>query len=666
MCGIAGWAFAPPDEPRLRRALAALAHRGPDGEGGWSSHRASLGHRRLAIIDLSNRARQPMGNDDGSVQVSFNGEIYNFKALRAALEKNHCFRSDSDTEVLVHAYEEWGIDGLLDRITGMFAFALWDERLGRLHLVRDRFGKKPLYFTVPDGSLRFASTLPALLELLRSTPPLRPDALADYLHYLCVPGDKSILEGVHKLRPAHRATYDGERLEFHRYWRLSFAGQERRRDEEWLAVIDTELRRATTERLVADVPVGVFLSGGVDSSLVTAAAVEASSGRVTTISAGFDDRASDELRWARLVAERLGTEHHEHVIRPDSAADLPWLVYAAGEPLADPALLPTMYLARAARAHVTVILTGDGGDEAFAGYASSLIGRVAPVYEGVVPGLWRRSLVPQALQWVAQQPAPVGGLARKLRRLAEAARADFVWHHDNLSEKSFRGRAADILHPRIVAQLTGYDPDQLWDAAYAETDGPTCADRVLHLELVTQLPDLFLTKTDAASMAHSLEARSPFLDARLIELSARIPAAAKTRRLRSKALLKRLALLKGLPRPAILRAKHGFSVPVSAWLRGPLAGISQELLIQGLGRREIIDPPCLRRLLSEHRAGADHGQRLWSLLILELWLRMFLDHTLSPRDTLADGTKHPRVSMTSESSRPPTLASRTTATYGSI
>jgi asparagine synthase (glutamine-hydrolysing) len=601
----------------------------------WLGDEVALGHRRLAIIDLSSRADQPMSNQDGSVRVVFNGEIYNFKKLRGELAREYEFRSDSDTEVLIHGFSAWGLRGLVDRLSGMFAFALWDGRRRVLHLARDRVGKKPVYFARSGRALLFGSTLPSLIELMAMRPGIRADALADYLHYQCVPGDKSILEGVFKLLPGHLASYDGTDFRMERYWKLSFAQQDEHSEDEWVEQIEAKLREATASRLVADVPVGVFLSGGVDSSLITSTAVEAAGGRVTTISAGFEQAAFDELRWARLLAQRMGTDHHEHVVRPDATADLPWLVHASGEPQGDPALLPTMYLSRAARQSVTVVLTGDGGDEAFAGYPAPLIAGAAAIYQWAVPLRWRQALAPLPLLGLEGRARLVGRYLRRFRRVAEAARDCFTWRFDMLAEKGFRGRLDEVLHPLVRSGLADYDPDERWDRAYRETDGPTPIDRVLQLELETQLPDLFLTKIDMASMAYGLEARSPFLDVSLLELSARVPARMKLKGWRSKALLKKLLLKKHPSREAVLRRKQGFSVPISDWLRGPLARVADHALLESLTGRELVELGPVRQLLDEHKAGVkDHGQRLWSLLILELWLQMFVDGTLKPNDRL--------------------------------
>ena len=635
MCGICGQAGRRPDAGRLRAALSALAHRGPDGEGEWLGPASALGHRRLAIIDLSARADQPMANEDGSVVLVFNGEIYNFAPLRRELEGRHRFRSDTDSEVLVHGYEEWGIDGLLRRVRGMFAFALWDAARAELHLARDRVGKKPLFYALDGGVLSFASTLPALVELRGATPEVDPRAVADYLVHLSVPGERTMFRGVHKLPPGHRAELSGGRLRLARYWELSFARQEKASEEEWLERIDAELRRAVRERLVSDVPLGVFLSGGVDSSLVAAVMARESTSPVTTISAGFEEEGHDELPHARRVARHLGADHHELMIRAGDAAELPRLVHAAGEPFADQAILPTMRLARAAREVVTVVLTGDGGDESFAGYPSVLAARLAGGYAAVLPAALR-ARVPDFLRALQRRGGPAGRRARQLLRLAiPAAGRELEWRFDPLAERGFRGAWREVLDPAFAARLSSHDPDAHWRAAWEAADGPTVVDRVLQTEIATLLPDMFLVKSDAATMAYGLEARSPLLDTDLMELAARIPASTKLRGWTTKPLLKRLAE-RYVPPEVLYRPKHGFTVPTGAWMRGELGAAAAEVLLSAPSlERGILRPAAVRRILEEHRGGrADHGQRIWALLQLELWMRMFVDRTLSAGETL--------------------------------
>ncbi|HSU17091.1 asparagine synthase (glutamine-hydrolyzing) [Longimicrobium sp.] len=635
MCGICG-RVGRPEPARLRASTEALEHRGPDQLGEWCGPAAMLGHRRLSVIDLSDDARQPMANEDGTVRVVFNGEIYNFQELRRQLEGRHRFRSHSDTEVVVHGYEEWGIEGLLRRASGMFALALWDDARGVLHLARDRVGKKPLYYAEDGGGLAFASTLPALLELLPAAPEVRPGAVRDFLHYLCVPGEGSFVEGVRKLPPAHRAEFRGGTLSIHSYWSLSFARQERRSEEEWLGAIDGEVRAAVGRRLVADVPIGAFLSGGVDSSLVAGVMAELSPGKVTTISAGFEEAGFSELEHARRVARHLGTDHHEHMVRADAAAVLPWLVYAAGEPFGDAATLPTMYLSQAAREHVTVALTGDGGDELFAGYPGPLLARAASTYMRVVPSALRRGALPGALRAAERAGGAAARAARRLRRLAEPARgARLEWVFDPLAERGFRGRLDGLLEPDFARRLPAGDADAHWLDAFARADGPTDADRVLAAEIATVLPDLMLAKADVASMAYGLELRSPLLDPALMELAARIPAGVKLAGWEPKHLLKRLAA-RYVPREGIYRRKQGFAVPVGAWLRGPLGRAAAGVLLDdAAASRGFFRPDAVRALLDAHRSGREeHGSRIWLLLLLELWMRIFIDRTLSPHDRL--------------------------------
>ncbi|MEO8139049.1 MAG: asparagine synthase (glutamine-hydrolyzing) [Gemmatimonadota bacterium] len=638
MCGIAGWCGVDLPVERLVAAANAMVQRGPDGQGIWCGTGVGLAHRRLAIIDLSAGGDQPMATADGRLCVVFNGEIYNFRELRHELAPHREFQSGTDTEVLLHGYDVWGIDELLRRLRGMYAFALWDEAARSLHLARDPLGKKPLFYAEEDGRLLFASTIPALLALRQRALEVNHRALLDYLIHLCVPGEESILVGVRRLPPATRALWcAGAALKQKRFWRLQVEEQETLPEEAWLDRIDAALDRAVARRLESDVPLGAFLSGGVDSSLVVAHMARLSSRPVIAVSAGFEEAAHDELDHARLVARHLGVEHHCHVIRPDAVATLPELVYLAGEPFADQALLPTMLLARAARAQVTVVLTGDGGDEGFAGYHSSLIARAASIYRRGLPAPFRAALAEHLGRGIGHRGSR---LLRVLRRVALAGRGsrDLVWEYDPLGERGLRGRLEGLLGPVLREALTGWDPDRRWHEAFAEASGPSDLDRVLLAEVETLLPDQFLVKTDVATMAHGLEARCPFLDTEVLELSMRIPAGLKLNGWRTKHLLRKLAC-RSLPREAMERPKHGFSVPVSSWLRGPLAPALTEVLLSAPAvGRGLFDPKEVARLIEAHRSGrADHGQPLWALLILELWFRLFIDRSLSAGDLVPTG-----------------------------
>lgn len=639
MCGICGWVGPGATPARLHGSIAAMVHRGPDQSGYFIAPGVMLGHRRLAILDQTDAGRQPMGNVSGSVQVLFNGEIYNFLSLRRELEVGkRRFRSGTDTEVLVHGYEEWGIEGLLARLSGMFALAIWDSDERVLHLVRDRLGKKPLFYAVKDGALAFASTLPALLKLLPSQPGVSARAIQDFLLYLCVPGEGSLMEGVMKLLPGHRAELRCGTLSIERYWDLPFGQQERRPVEEWIELLDQEILAAVKRRLVSDVPVGAFLSGGVDSSLVTAMMAKCGSRKIVTVSAGFEGDESSELPHARRVADALGTEHHEYVIRPDAAAMLPNLVFNAGEPFGDHAILPTMYLSKVAREHVGVVLTGDGGDEMFAGYPGPLLARAAAYYMKAVPVALRQHIVPAGLE-ALEKVRWTEAYAHRFRRLAMPARGrQFEWVYDGLGERGFRGRFGSLYTDSFRSRLQSHNSDLYWQHVWSTSDARTLADRVLATELATLLPDQFLVKTDVALMAFSLEGRSPLLDHVVAELSARIPVNVKTRGGTTKYLLKRLAALY-VPRSAVYRRKQGFSPPTDRWLRGELAGAVAELLLSAqFQHRGIFDPAVVRRLVADHQEGRfNHGQRLWLLLQLELWMRMFLDGSISASDALPVG-----------------------------
>ena len=641
MCGICGKIGRRNPSSGLYGAMEALAHRGPDQEGAWRQGSVALGHRRLSIIDLSEDGRQPMSNEDGRIRLVFNGEIYNFTELRRSLEERHRFRSRTDSEVLVHGYEEWGIEGLVERIRGMFAFGLWDDSDGVLHLVRDHLGKKPLYYSAGGGEIAFASTLPALLRLLGTTPEVSRQALVEYLAYTCVPAPRSIFEGVYKLPPAHRLEFRAEQgSQVYRYWRPDFSQKEDLSEEEWVARTEEALIKAIQERLVADVPLGSFLSGGIDSSLVVALMASVCGQPVTTISMGFEEEGFNELPHARRVAEAFATDHHEHVLRPDAASTLPDLVYHYGEPFADHSALPTFYLAEAARQHVKVVLTGDGGDETFGGYHTTAAMALAHRARWV-PGMASGRLASIMRQLEVKETS----LSRKLRWVAELGRGpngNYVF--DPIGARTFRFYDEGLFGPALRDLSYSADGDRLYRELWAEAGDVGWVDHALYVDLMAYLPNDLLAKSDVATMAHGLEARSPFLDKRIVELACSIPAKVKLKGLNPKHLLKKLAA-KHLPEELLSRRKQGFSLPVSRWLRQDLAGVVDGVLLSDTAlRRGYFQPAGVRRFVSEHRSGkADHGRRLWLLLMLELWFRMFVDAELSRSDSLASMVSEPTL-----------------------
>jgi len=628
MCGICGVvAFDPAAriEERLLRGMAGLlAHRGPDGEGVWAQGPVGLGHRRLAIIDLSDAAAQPMANEDETVWIVFNGEIYNFQGLRDDLvRRGHRFRSKSDTETILHLYEEEG-EACLGRLRGMFAFALWDGRRRRLLLARDRVGKKPLfYWHRPGRGLAFASEPKAFLADPEFRAEPDPEAIWHFLGLQYIPSPWSAFRGVRKLPPAHYLVLEGDRLEVRRYWELRYTPKRTEPAADLLAELGARLREAVRLRLISDVPLGAFLSGGVDSSGVVALMHAVGTGPVRTFSIGFPEAEYDELRYARMVAERFGTEHHELVVRPDALAVLPRLVWHYNEPFGDSSAIPSLYLAEMTRRSVTVALNGDGGDESFAGYHRYLALRLSRPFDFVPPGLGR------GLQGLAGR-LPAGRAKGFLSRAAHFLAAQdpdprrrytrWLLHFDH-------GRKRALCTPAFQALAGGADSAELILAAYARADGTDLLDRTLSVDVQTYLPDDLLVKMDIATMAHSLEARSPYLDHEVMEFAAALPPRLKLRGRVGKALLKDL-LAPLLPPELLHRRKMGFGVPLDHWFRGPLRDFLRDTLLSPRClNRGYLEPATVQALVEEHVSGRRNWQsQLWDLVVLELWFRTFIDN----------------------------------------
>jgi asparagine synthase (glutamine-hydrolysing) len=626
VCGIIGGLGY--SESAIRRGLDTMEDRGPDDMGLWRDGDTILGHRRLAIIDTSLRGRQPMVDASGRVAITFNGEIYNYRELRAELEAAYPFRTETDTEVLLAGYACWGLLRLLQRIRGMFAFALWDDRTQTMALARDPFGKKPLVYTTQEGKLLFASTLNALQQVLPRTPRLSPTALDDYLTYLAVPGEDSIFDGIHKLRPGHYALYQKGKLDVHRYYYLSFAHPLAISEEEALEQLDTLVHQAVRRRLISDVPIGAFLSGGVDSSLVTAIMAQESKHPITTLTMGFDEAAYDERAYARLVSQRYGTHAVEGVLGRELWGQLPRLVHAFGEPFADSSALPTFAVAEFARKYVTVVLNGDGGDELFAGYTRPLAEAMALRYRRLVPGFLRYGIGRYAHSRPKLQPRMLNGVKQVLVAGMTDARSAFVFDR---SLRSFR----DELYSRdFKLRLGNHHPDDWYRSVWDEADGPTPVDKVLYGDMLTYLPDELLPKMDAMTMAHSLEARSPLLDVDLADFTARLPYEMKVQGVETKPLLKKLAR-RYVPDEVLYRPKKGFNMPLSQWLRTSLAPLLRELLFSASFERGLFDTAFVHQLAKAHESGAkDYGQQLWSLMMLELWFRMYLDRDIKVTDDI--------------------------------
>lgn len=625
MCGITGIVRrdgAPADRDLLERMTAVLTHRGPDDGGLYLEGPVGLGHRRLSIIDLSPQGRQPMANEDGTCWLVLNGEIYNHQALRHRLQaRGHVFRSRSDTETVLHLYEEEG-PSCIRALRGMFALALWDQRRRRLLLARDRLGKKPLFYQDGPDAFRFASAPQALLQ--DPAVPVEPDlaVLQEVLTFRCVLRGRSAFQGLQKLPPGHLLLLEDGRVRLERYWRLRFTPKHAAAGPELAEALLESLREAVRLRLESDVPLGAFLSGGLDSSLVVALMSEAGGGPVRTFAIGFAEDAFDERPFARVVAQRFGTQHQEAVLRPDAAALLPRLVWHYGEPFADASAIPMFAVAEAARAEVAVALTGDGGDEGFGGYERYAALLMATRLQGV-PGMLRR-----AAAMVGQRFAQAGGprlLQRAMRwgsGLADApARRYARWLATGDPET-----LTSLLTPDAAAALAVPDPlmplEEIWEAG----DAPGPLDRALQTDVEAYLPGDLLTKVDGATMAVGLEARAPFLDHTVIEFAARLPEAFKVQGWQKKILLRRAAAPL-LPREILDRPKHGFAVPLDAWLLGPLREMAADLLLSPRATsRGVFRPAAVRHLLEEHGRGARRwGEVLFGLLVIELWYRTFLD-----------------------------------------
>jgi asparagine synthase (glutamine-hydrolysing) len=648
MCGIAGLLHFDPgravDPGLLDRMTDVLAHRGPDGRGTHTDGPLGLGHRRLAIIDLSPDGAQPMANEDGTVWVVLNGELYNFQALRDGLvARGHRFRSRSDTEVLVHLYEEEG-DALVDRLRGMFAFALWDARRRRLLLARDRFGKKPLYYRLDAQGLRFGSEVKAILEDPEVPRTPDPIALSDYLTYGYVPAPRTAFAGVAKLPPGHTLAVEQDgRHHLRRYWALPLgpkrsvasARDEARAVEELLGTLDEAVRL----RLVSDVPLGAFLSGGLDSSAVVAsmAAVSpAGAGGVRTFSIGFEEEAWDERAHAAVVARHLGTDHEELVVRPVDFEGLEAIAWHHGEPFADSSCLPTFAVSRLARRRVTVALSGDGGDELFVGYSRY---RATRLEERLRRAPWpvRAALRDRVLIHLLHQTArtlPLGGDLAHARVNRHEDEADLYISRVEVCGPALK-RALLTHDARAAAR--GHDSRDLLRGLIAASPGETLTERCAHADVLTYLPDDILVKVDVASMAHGLEARAPLLDHVLAEQVATLPFRLKLRRLETKVALRR-AVAPRLPASTLRRPKAGFGVPIRAWFRGGLQGALEDALLSPRARaRGLLEPAAVRRLIDEHARGArDHEAVLFALVMLETWHRQWIDRPASPPRPVAD------------------------------
>jgi asparagine synthase (glutamine-hydrolysing) len=627
VCGIAGRinykSERPVPQALLRGMCDLIAHRGPDASDTWMRGHAGLGHRRLAIIDLSAAGTQPMSTADGQIWLTFNGEIYNFLELRAELEaRGHRFRSQTDSEVILYAYREFGVD-CLSRLRGMFAFAIWDEPRRRLFVARDRAGKKPLFYRTDADGIAFASEPKAFLADPAFSPTPDPVALSAYLTYQYVPAPMSAFAGVRKLPPAHYLVVENGQLDVRRYWKLSYARKSTLTEPEAVEELRARLRDAVKIRLVSDVPLGAFLSGGIDSGAIVALMSELGASPVRTFSIGFEQKEYDELQYARLVAQRYGTMHEEFVVRPNALEILPRLVWHYNEPFADSSAIPTFILSELTRRHVTVALNGDAGDENFAGYERYRANVLASRYYDAMPGALRRPI--DLLARLIPASGTSGSMLSKGKRfvgaLGESRERRYLrWmvHFQPLLK-------AELCRPEF-REVSGPDASEILLRSYAASDAPDFVDATLDVDVNNYLPDDLLVKVDIATMAHGLEARSPLLDHPLMEFAASLPSSMKLKGAIKKHILKE-AVSPLLPREIIERPKMGFGVPLEHWFRHELKEMAYDVLLSDrLRQRGYFHEGVIRRLLDEHTSGARSWHyQLWNLLMFESWHRVFVD-----------------------------------------
>lgn len=628
MCGLAGFLRLSDTPDRdthdsiLEAMGEAIRHRGPDAGRVWMDDVVGLVHRRLSIIDLSDAGNQPMVSESGDLVIVFNGEIYNFQSLRKEMmAAGHRFRTQTDTEVLLALYEARGSD-CLSVLNGMFALAIWDRAAKRLFLARDRLGKKPLYYYWNGTQLAFASELKALTRAPFVPRQICQDSIKDFFAYQYIPDPKTIYRNIYKLPPGHWLEWSNGELRQHQYWDVSFAGNIGGSVSDLADELRNLIDDAVRLRMVSDVPLGAFLSGGVDSSGVVGLMAQHSERPVTTCAIGFDSERFDEVDWARKVADRFHTDHHEFTVRENVARSLEYITRFFDEPFADPSFVPTYFVSHLARQKVTVALAGDGGDENFAGYSKYRTDQLENRLRRRFPGFLRRSLFPWVAGWTHNSRHT---FARKagtlLATLAlEPDRAFFT------TNSFFRKSVWDVLATGDFKRETDdYDPAEITLSHYRNADAEDHLGRVLYTDIKTYLPGDILVKVDRMSMANSLETRAPLLDYRVVEFAARLPSALKLHGRDKKYLLKR-AFVNLLPEDVLYRKKMGFSVPLADWLRHELRPLAAEIFEQpSSGLSVFFEPARLRSLWQTHMSGDSRfTQELWSLLVFELWWRAYV------------------------------------------
>ncbi|MBN1541004.1 asparagine synthase (glutamine-hydrolyzing) [candidate division KSB1 bacterium] len=622
MCGICGWVCRerqqPIDMEILKRMNGAIHHRGPDDEGYFRAPGVGLAMRRLSIIDLFSGA-QPIYNEDRSAAIVFNGEIYNHRELRQELQaRGHRYTTRTDTETILHAYEEWG-EACPGKLNGMFAFAVWDSRQEKLFMARDRLGIKPLYFYADGERLVFASELKSILRQRDIPRIVDRKSLDTFLTFEYIPRSYSIFQDISKLLPAHYLVYQRGKLSIRPYWRLSYQASSDSEDELAERFV-TLLRDAVKIRLMSDVPLGAFLSGGLDSSSIVALMSQTSERDVKTFSIGFEDKTYNELPYARRIAECFGTEHHEEFIKPNIVDLSEKLIRHLDEPFGDFSIFPTFLVSEMARRFVTVVLSGDGGDELFAGYDTYIAQRLARSYARLPRCLRQKFLAP--LADLLPPTEKKKGLINRIKRFAEGARLPEELQHVRWMIFLQQAEKQRLYHPEFLQELDDFDPYEVMLEQFAACGSPDPLDQQQFVDIHTYLVDDILVKVDRMSMAVSLEARVPFLDYRFVEFAATVPSGMRLRGNTSKYLLKR-AMRDLLPAEIIHRGKEGFSIPIKNWMKNELKPMMLDALSpSSLSDSGFFNPDTVQQMIQDHLQGREnHSHRLWALMVFQLWWR---------------------------------------------
>lgn len=634
ICGIINFKSKLVSEQKLLEMRDTMTNRGPDAGGiKCITPSVSFGHRRLKVIDLSDGANQPMCNEDAEIWTVFNGEIYNFQSLRDELiQLGHKFKTSSDTEVIVHGYEEWQV-GVFERLEGMFAIAIWDNGRRCLFLTRDRYGKKPLFYKYHNGEIYFASEIKAIMQVCEDDLRINHRAIDCYLHHFSPTQDHCIFEEITKVRPGHYVMFDAGGGQSTCYYKPSFQSKQFFSEAEAIDKIESVLLEAVQKRLVSDVPLGAFLSGGIDSSLIVGMMAKLTNNPVKTFSIGFEEQDYSELHYAKAVAEHCQTEHKEIILKPNVLEILPSLVYEYGEPFADSSAIPSYFVAKAAREHVTVVLSGDGGDEQFGGYDVARASYYAARFAALCPRPLRTSL--ENFVFRPSLLSSPNRLLQKMRTLLVHTSSQL--EHRHAYTMAFASHEKNQLYTQQFRQsLNHYHASHIFQQYQHDLKDLHLVDQNLFLTLVGNLPNDFLIKVDVASMKASLELRCPFLDLKVGELASSIDPELKVKGGVQKYLLKKVAE-RYVPKEIIYRQKRGFEIPISHWLKGDWQPIFQELVLEqgSLRQRNWFQMEYIDSIFQEHvQQKTNHAHRLWSLLWLEIWMRLFVDKTMQPTDSL--------------------------------